>query len=121
LGQRKVALEEILGASAEPSGPVMFHTRVAQIYRHKVENLLSAYTNEASRTEAQEVIRGLIERIVLTPVDGALQVEMTGELAAMLLISQPTRQKKSSGADASEVRQVKMVAGTGFEPVTFRL
>ncbi|MES3110481.1 recombinase family protein [Sphingomonas aurantiaca] len=93
LGQRKVALEEILGASAEPSGPVMFHTRLAQIYRHKVENLLSAYTNEASRTEAQEVIRGLIERIVLTPVDGALQVEMTGELAAMLLISQPARQK----------------------------
>ena len=121
LGQRKVALEEILGASAEPSGPVMFHTRLAQIYRHSVENLLSACTNEASRTEAQEVIRGLIERIVLTPVDGALQVEMTGELAAMLLISQPTRQKKSPGADASEVRQVKMVAGTGFEPVTFRL
>ena len=121
LGQRKVALEEILGASAEPYGPVMFHTRLAQIYRHKVEHLLSACTNEASRTAAQEVIRGLIERIVLTPVDGALQVEMTGELAAMLPINQPTRQKKSSGADASEVRQIKMVAGTGFEPVTFRL
>lgn len=63
---------------------------------------------------AQEVIRGLIERIVLTPVDGASQVEMTGELAAMLLISQPARQKKSPGADASDVRQIKVVAGTGF-------
>jgi len=39
-------------------------------------------------------IRGLIERIVLTPVYGVLQVEMTGDLAAMLTISQAGGRRK---------------------------
>ena len=121
LGRRKATLEEMLGAAAEPSAPALFHPRLAQVYREKVEDLLDAYTNEASRAQAQETIRRLIERIVLTPVNGELQVEMTGDLAAMLTISQERGRKKVPGADASEVRQVKLVAGTGFEPVTFRL
>ncbi len=121
LGRRKATLEELLGAAAEPSAPALFHPRLAQVYRQKVEDLLAAYTNEASRAQAQELPRGLIERIVLTPVDGVLQVEMTGDLAAMLTISQAGGRKNTPGAEASGVRQVKMVAGTGFEPVTFRL
>ena len=121
LGRRKGALEEMLGAGAESSAPAVFHPRLAQVYRQKVEDLLAAYTNDASRAQAQEIIRDLIERIVLTPVNGVLRVEMTGDLAAMLLISQEGTRKNTPGADATGVQQVKMVAGTGFEPVTFRL
>ena len=76
--------------------------------------MLAAYASEASRAQAQEIIRGLIERIVLTPVDGVLRVEMTGDLAAMLTISQAGGRKNTPGADVSGVRQVKVVAGTGF-------
>ena len=111
----------MLGAAAEPSAPTLFHPRLAQVYREKVEDLLDAYTNEASRAQAQETIRRLIERIVLTPVNGKLQVEMTGDLAAMLTINQERGRKKAPKRTAAEALQVKLVAGTGFEPVTFRL
>ena len=121
LGRRKTTLEDMLAEATEPSAPALFHPKLAQVYREKVEDLLAAYSSEASRAQAQEIIRGLIERIVLTPVDGVLRVEMTGDLSAMLTISQAGRRKNAPGADATEVRQVKMVAGTGFEPVTFRL
>ena len=107
--------------ATEPSVPALFHPKLAQVYRDKVEDLLAAYSSEARRTQAQEIIRGLIEHVVLTPVDGVLRVEMTGDLAAMLTISQAGGRKNTPGAAASGVRQVKLVAGTGFEPVTFRL
>jgi site-specific DNA recombinase len=55
----------------------------------------------------------------MTPVDGVLHAEVKGDLATMLVLASET--KKAPKADAFEVRQVKMVAGTGFEPVTFRL
>lgn len=57
--------------SAYPAVPALFHQKLAQAYRAKVEDLLAVYT-EASRAQAQELIRSLIERIVLTPVDGVL-------------------------------------------------
>ncbi len=121
LGRRKATLEDMLAGATEPSAPALFHPKLAQVYREKVEDLLAAYSSEASRAQAQEIIRGLIERIVLTPVDGVLRVEMTGDLSAMLTISQAGRCKNAPGADATGGRQVNLVAGTGFEPVTFRL
>lgn len=78
LGRRKATLEELLDAAAEPSVPALFHPKLAQVYRAKVENLLAAYASEASRAQAQETISELIKRIVLTLVDGVLRVEMTG-------------------------------------------
>jgi site-specific DNA recombinase len=57
--------------------------------------------------------------VVLMPEGGVLTIDLRGELATMLVLASET--KKAPKADAFEVRQVKMVAGTGFEPVTFRL
>jgi hypothetical protein len=37
-----------------------------------------------TRTEASEALRGLIDAIVLTPDHGELQIELKGNLAAML-------------------------------------
>ena len=58
--------------SAHQAVRALFHPKLAQVYRAKVEDLLAVYTTEASRVQAQDLIRGLIERIVLTPVDGVL-------------------------------------------------
>ena len=63
----------------------------------------------------------LIEAVVLTPEGGDLSIDLRGELAAMLsLCAEPETQKAPAGKP-SEVNQVRLVAGTGFEPVTFRL
>lgn len=39
---------------------------------------------EDSRLEASEMLRGLIDSIVLTPENGQLRIEWRGNLAAML-------------------------------------
>jgi site-specific DNA recombinase len=76
-------------------------------------------------------VRGLINRAELRPAPEGpgLEVEFTGELSAMLRLggeaasdgqSQPPRRWGGAGSDLF-VSSVQVVAGTGFEPVTFRL
>ena len=71
-----------------------------------------------TRTEASEALRGLIDAIVLTPNQGELQIELKGNLAAMLGAAQNAKRSPETG-DLS--LQVVMVAGAGFEPATFGL
>jgi hypothetical protein len=43
---------------------------MAEVYRAKIAKLADALSDEHERTEAAEIIRGLIDRIVLTPKEG---------------------------------------------------
>ncbi len=96
------------------------HPNVAGMYRRKVERLAEALRHPQERDEAAEAIRALIERITLTPGPkrGDLAATLHGDLGTIL---EWTAQKKNTpGAFTSGV-SVSVVAGTGFEPVTFRL
>ena len=86
----------------------------------KLHDLLA---NEATRTEAVEIIRSLIDTVTLQPdPHGVLEVELVGDLARMIHLTQTTRNGPVSGAVHDEfLRSVKVVAGVGFEPTTFRL
>ena len=60
-------------------------------------------------------LRKMVEEIVLTPEGDTLGIVLKGDLAAMLAAASPQ-------AEAEDLqRQVKMVAGGGFEPPTFGL
>ena len=50
-------------------------------------------------------------------VNGKVEIDVQGDLAGILMISAQTKKP----ADKAGGSQVKMVAGTGFEPVTFGL
>jgi hypothetical protein len=67
-------------------------------------------------TEAAEILRGLIDRIVLTPLDGELRAELHGDLAVLARFAQEGKQR--SGGNPT---RLSVVAGVGFEPTTFRL
>ena len=67
-----------------------------------------------------DLIRSLVEAIVLTPEDGTLRVDSRGELAAILGLCADGK-KPGAVSRAGLLEQVKMVAGAGFEPATFRL
>ena len=84
----------------------------------KVIALAQALEHPETRTEASEALRGLIDAIVLTPHQGELQIELKGNLAAML--SAATNAKRSPDTGDLLV-QIKLVAGAGFEPATFGL
>ena len=86
--------------------------------RRRSPTLAQALEHPETRTEASEALRGLIDAIVLTPNQGELQIELKGNLAAMLGAAQNAKRSPETG-DLS--LQVVMVAGAGFEPATFGL
>ena len=77
-----------------------------------------------ARKDAAEIrdhVRGLIEAIVLTPAEGVLRVEIRGALATSLALTSAANGKGIDRQVDALCAQVKMVAGIGFEPMTFRL
>ena len=105
-----------LEAADEP--PPLLHPSMADLYRSKVEELASALQREDTRLEASEMLRGLIDSIVLTPEKGQLRIELRGNLAAMLTAAQQTKRSPETG---DLLVPVQLVAGAGFEPATFGL
>ena len=91
---------------------------MADLYRQKVNALAQALEHPETRTEASEALRGPIDAIVLTRNQVELQIELKGNLAAMLGAAQNAKRSPETG-DLS--LQVVMVAGAGFEPATFGL
>ena len=123
LEARKAELEREL--AAVPDAAPALHPNLAERYRAKVETLREALTGPDA-TDALEAARTLIERVVLHPgADGTLEIELSGEIAAMikLALSETTADGSRRKRDDRDLfhRSVKVVAGTGFEPVTFRL
>ena len=101
-------LEAKLAATEEP--PPLVHPEMARIYRTKVDELAKALQEPESRSEATEALRGLVDAIVLTPDErgDVLQIELRGNLAAMLGATVQT--KRSSESDDLFL-QVSLVAG----------
>jgi site-specific DNA recombinase len=71
--------------------------------------------------EAGEIIRGLIDRIGLTPVDGILKRELYGDLAGIAQFTEAQKSNTKDAGSAAEPALLSVVAGVGFEPTTFRL
>ena len=114
LEQRRLALETEVATSTSPA-PYL-HPNLADIYRERIANLAAALSSEGA-AEVREIIRGLIDTITLHPDGDTLRIDIRGELAAILGMSS----NRGSGSANDLSVQIKMVAGTGFEPVTFRL
>ena len=56
-----------------------------------------------------ELIRSLIEAVVLVPAEGNVKIEVRGELAAILALGEG--RKKPGRMDRDIAKQIKMVAG----------
>ena len=83
-------------------------------------NLAAILHSDESRAEAADLLRSLIDRIELSPnSSGKLDIDLYGDLAGILGLAA----NKNGPLDVSDpsLKQVKVVAGIGFEPMTFRL
>jgi hypothetical protein len=92
------------------------HTNLPELYRSKIGRLAEALTAPETVTEAAETMRGLIDRIVLTPVDGELRGELHGDLAVLARFAE-----EGVSRSAGNPARLSVVAGVGFEPTTFGL
>ena len=116
---RKAELEAKLAQSKEDN--VILHPNTGRIYRAKVANLVEALNQEGTRAEAADLLRALIDAVNVGFGDEGEDPEITlkGSLAGILSLSQAN--KKVALVSEDDIRQVKLVAGAGFEPATFRL
>ncbi len=104
---------------AAPDEKPLLHPALAVAYRDRVAALASALYDEKDGRQAFERLRSVIEEVRLMPVEGQLAIELRGDLAEILKIGAVSVQ----GAETTQKNalQIKMVAGAGFEPTTFRL
>jgi site-specific DNA recombinase len=115
LEARKVVLEKEVAAA--PTSAPRLHPNLAEVYRRKVENLQEALRDPSTHSEALDILRGLVDRVVVTPAGRGFTIELIGAIAHMI--------KLSAGSESLTkepyLSSVKVVAGRGFEPLTFRL
>ena len=119
LESQKRALTRELSLQTEED-KIVLHPNIGELYARKIGDLNSLLQNDTTKHQATEIIRSLIEKIVVSPNGqrGKSDVIIHGALASILAYASDTAQ---SGVMSSGVGRVLLVAGAGFEPATFRL
>ncbi len=102
-------------------GDIVMQPDLAGLYHSKIATLSEAFEDETLRAEAFERIRELIAGVVFVPEGDELAIYLRGELAAILELCACPDTKKPPAGLTEEALQIKLVAGVGFEPTTFRL
>ena len=114
---RKAELTALVAKAKQP--PPLLHPNMAEVYRRKVADLAAALGNPDTRLEAAEMIRALVDRIVLMPEDGGLSLHLRGDLAGILAVaaaqkaggfSKKPGSHSGTGSFAHDL-QVSLVAG----------
>jgi len=86
-----------------------FHPTAAEIYRQKVAHLKEALNDSALREEAADLLRGLVEEIRLPPFgDRGLQIELFGELAAIMAWGESAKTNRA----VDQTARFSLVAGS---------
>ena len=119
LEDRQKELEDKLATTTEDQ--VLIYQNMGKVYRAQVEHLATALNEERARSEAVGILRSLIDRVVVTPdlATGAPCISLEGNLAGILSLAQTA--KNAAPVSPEDASRIKLVAGVGFEPTTFRL
>ena len=139
LERRQEALAADVAAAGAPEPVPVLHPNLPELYRRRVERLEASLGDPATAMAATEALRELINAIQVHPGErrGEVAIELRGDLAAFLHAAEGRESDRGSGGDAGPLNSKTAVhrvangrvggvletldAGTGFEPVTFRL
>jgi len=96
--------------------PVLIHPNMANYYRDQIGALREALGDEHAQVQASEIIRKLVDKIVLVPGtddegNTSLSIDLHGHLAGILSLA--TKAKRPLHESGQEVGYTKLVAGTG--------
>ncbi|MEZ5920482.1 MAG: recombinase family protein, partial [Parvularculaceae bacterium] len=100
--------------------PVRLHPKMADHYRNRISDLIEAIHRESRRDEAREILRGLIEKVVLTPDKDRkkLVVDLYGDLAGIIAAAEESQPQPVQAKRRVGERVVAMVGPEGLEPPT---
>ncbi len=123
LGDREAEKARLEGqlntpTAVAPSATILSRPAVQQLFKEKVGRLREALDAETVRDEAAEILSTLIESVTIYP-DGrdGPEAEVVAKVADLVAFATNDNAAREGGIPSSMV----VVAGTGFEPVTFRL
>ena len=109
LEDRHAALEAELSAE-----PVLLHPGLADRNREEAAGLTAALRREGGNPEAASRVRRMVSEIRLTSEGGELSVELAGELAGLLALSEARKQTPRAGASGRSIVMVGGVRCLGF-------
>ncbi len=68
---------------------MLLHPNISSRYYKEVTGLIQALHREEIRTEAADLLRGLIDKIVLKPKEGSKEyaIDLHGDLAGILTVA----------------------------------
>jgi site-specific DNA recombinase len=117
-----------LSEAAEAPSPVVVHPNLAELYRRRVAELEQLLLDPELGSEAMDLIRSMITGITVVPREDAegVHLELAGDLARILHLCSTSSMQNAqavvgSGRLGVSAYEVSVVAGRGFEPLTFRL
>ncbi|WP_413071687.1 recombinase family protein [Sphingomonas sp. 1P08PE] len=116
----KARLEQRLSAQAtsRPMATIIPHPELRRLFREKVARLRETLDDAAVRGEAAEILSTLIESVTIYPEgERGPEAEIVARVADLLGWATNDNAAPRGGVCSSKA----VVAGTGFEPVTFRL
>jgi hypothetical protein len=100
------------GAAGAGSPTQVLNFVYSEIYRKKVESLTSALNQPGTATEAGEIIRSLIDRIVLTPSAEGPKAEIFGDFVKLVQFTRPSDAKTQNAGLQRDPALLSVVAGT---------
>ena len=116
LEARKAALEQEL--TADPPPPVRLHPNLAQVYRGKVGGCTRRWPMPGCATRRSASCAGCSSAWRSTRARTGCRVEIVGAIVTMVELGLDAKQ---AALPVEAAGSVKVVAGAGFEPATFRL
>ena len=86
------ARQKVLRAEleTEPEEKILLHPAMATEYRKQVENIVRGLSKDQTRAQAIEIIRSMIDRVVLRPLNTpeGFAIDLYGDLAGILRVAQ---------------------------------
>ncbi|GGM00385.1 resolvase [Pseudooceanicola nanhaiensis] len=114
--EKKEALKAELAAVEAPALDIP--ENLAALYREQVDALADTLSDPEVVHRASEILGGLIDRIVIQHEETAGHTaEIEGKLLGLLSFADA----KNAASYSDTASSLKLVAGVGFEPTTFRL
>ncbi len=82
--------------TVQPALKPLIHPAMVSRYHQAIKDLKASLNADGARAEASQHLRGLIEKVVLTPEEGekGLRVDLYGDLAGILNMSLETKDMK---------------------------
>ncbi|WP_443024660.1 recombinase family protein [Sphingomonas sp. Ag1] len=101
-----------------PTATMLPHPTLLRLFEEKVGQLRETLNDETARGEAAEILSTLIESVTIYPAGPhGPEAEVVARVSDLLIWATNDNAAPGGGVSSS----VAVVAGTGFEPVTFRL